>query len=63
MVEPEREVLERVYGDLWGLAHVRSVGGAEYMMVLNDGGSSYCMGYFLTCKLSDVTLTAILGYL
>ena len=41
VVEPEKEVLEWVYGDLWGPVRVRSVGGAEYRMVLNDGGSSY----------------------
>jgi hypothetical protein len=61
-VEPENEVLERVYGDLWGPSRVRSVGGAVYMMVFNDGGSSYRAGYFLTSKSSDTTLSAFSEY-
>lgn len=58
VVERETEVLERVYIDLWGPARVRSVGGAEYMMAFNDGGSSYRVGYFLNSKSADTTLTA-----
>ncbi|EDR06651.1 retrovirus-related pol polyprotein [Laccaria bicolor S238N-H82] len=61
-VEPETEVLEWVYGDLWGPARVRSVGGAVYMFVLNDGGSSYRVGYFLTSKSGDATLDAFSEY-
>ena len=45
-----------------GPAHVRSVDGAEYMMVLNDGGSSYHTGYFLTSKSSDVMLSTFTEY-
>ena len=51
-----------MYGDLWGPARVLSIGGAEYMMVLNDGGSSYHTGYFLTSKSSDTTLSAFTEY-
>lgn len=32
------------------------------MMVLNDGGSSYCVGYFLTSKSSNATLGAFTEY-
>lgn len=61
-IEPETEVLEQVYIDLWGPAHVCSVGGAEYMMVFNDGGSSYWVGYFLHSKSTDTTLSAFTEY-
>jgi hypothetical protein len=57
VIEPETEVLQQVYIDLWGPARVRSVGGAEYMMVFNDGGSSYQVGYFLNSKSADTTLS------
>ena len=62
VIEPEREVLEHVYGDLWGPAHVHSVGGAEYMFILNDGGSSYRAPYFLTTKSANATLNAFTKY-
>jgi len=62
VVEPETEVLECVYGDLWGPARVHSVGGAEYMMVFNDGGSSYQAGYFLALKASEAMLSAFTKY-
>ena len=45
-----------------GSACVCSVGGAEYMMVLNDGGLSYCAGYFLTSKSSKAMLSAFTEY-
>ena len=32
------------------------------MMVFNDGGSSYCVGYFLTSNPADVTLSAFAEY-
>ena len=62
VVEPETEVRQHVYGDLWGLAHMHSVGGAEYMIVFSDGGSSYCVGYFLTLKSSKATLSTFTEY-
>ena len=44
VTEHEKNILERVYIDLWGPARVCSTGGAEYMMVFNDGGSSFRKG-------------------
>lgn len=56
------EGLECVYGDLWGPAHVHSVEGAEYMIIFNDGGSSYHVGYFLASKFSEIMLSAFMEY-
>ena len=47
VTEHEKNVLEWVYIDLWGPARVCSTRGAKYMMVFNDGGSSFWQGYFL----------------
>ena len=60
--EHEKDVLQCVYIDLWGPARVRSTGGAEYMMVFNDGGSSFRQGYFLGNKASETTLEAFTEY-
>jgi len=38
------------------------VGGAEYMIVFSDRGSSYHVGYFLTSKSSKATLSAFTEY-
>jgi len=55
-VEPEDEVLKRIHIDLWGPASVKSVGGALYLMVLVDGGSSMKFGYLLSHKTANLTL-------
>ena len=55
-VEPKDEVLEHIHVDLWGPASVKSVGGALYLMVLVDGGSSMKFGYPLSHKTADLTL-------
>jgi hypothetical protein len=52
-VTPETEVLERVHMDLWGPAHVMSMGGKQYMLLAIDGGSSHGEGYFLAEKTAE----------
>ena len=47
VTEHGKNILEWVYIDLWGPVRVRSTRGAKYMMVFNDGGSSFRQGYFL----------------
>ena len=49
-VEPKHEVLRRVHVDLWGKAHVKSIGGALYMMLFTDGRSLYQKDYYLSDK-------------
>ena len=61
-VEVEHEVLRRVHIDLWGKAHVRSLGGAWYMMLLTDGRSSYRKDHYLSDKSGDTLLKCIKVY-
>ena len=61
-VEPEGAPNDCVHIDLWGPASVMSMGGAMYMMVAVDGGSSYLSVFFLTRKDSPTTLTALSSY-
>ena len=53
---------ECVHIDLWGPASVSSLGGAVYMMVAVDGGTSYMLAYFLTRKDAITTLAAFTTY-
>lgn len=55
----EKEVLERVYIDLWGPSRVQSTGGKSYMMQLVDGKSRHTEGYFLANKEAKTTLEAL----
>lgn len=55
-VTPETRPLERVSVDLWGRAQTRSCGGAWYMMLYADGGTSVKIPYFLKSKDEPTTL-------
>lgn len=61
-VQPEGAPNDCVHIDLWGPASVLSLGGAAYMMVAVDGGSSHISLFFLTRKDSSTTLTAFITY-
>jgi Reverse transcriptase (RNA-dependent DNA polymerase)/gag-polypeptide of LTR copia-type/GAG-pre-integrase domain len=61
-VTPESEPLERLHIDLWGRARVRSLGGAYYMMVIVDGGTSRLSPYFLADKSANTTLRVFREY-
>lgn len=61
-VIPEGLPNDRVHINLWGPSSVQSMGGAIYMMVTVDGGTSYVSVYFLTRKDADTTLTAFTAY-
>ena len=61
-IKLEMEVLERVHIDLWGRAHVHSVGGTYYMMLFTDGCSSYRKDFYLSEKFENATLDAIKQY-
>ena len=54
---------EKVYIDLWGPATVASLGGALYMMVFIDTGSSRLKGEYLTNKTGETTLLALKRYI
>lgn len=62
IVEPKGSPNNRVHIDLWGPSSVPSLGGAVYMMVAVDGGTSYVSVYFLTRKDAHTTLTAFSSY-
>ena len=57
-VVPEKDMLERVYIDMWGPASVKSVGGASYLMVLVDSGSVMKFSYSLSHKTGNLMLQA-----
>lgn len=61
-VEPEGAPNDCVHVDLWGPSSVSSLGGATYMMVAVDGGSSFISVFFLTRKDATTTLTAFTAY-
>ena len=61
-VEPEGAPNNYVHINLWGPASVMSMGGATYMMVAVDGGSSHLSVFFLTRKDSNTTLMALTSY-
>lgn len=61
-IEPEKDPLERVYIDVWGPAQVESIGGHRYYMSVDDGGSSYCLPYFIPDKSADSTLSAFKAF-
>lgn len=61
-VELETEVLECVHVDLWGPAHVRSSGGALYMILFTCGGSSYKCPYFLPEKSGELVQKTMKEY-
>lgn len=58
----EKDVLERIYIDIWGPAPVVSAGGAKYFMLVVDGASSYRKVYFIPSKSADVTLQVFKDY-
>lgn len=45
-----------------GPASVRSIGGAAYLMLIVDGGTSRMTGYFLTWKSAELTLEVFTTY-
>ncbi len=57
-VVPEGEPLERVSLNLWGKARIVSCGGAVYMMLCSDGGTSLHFPYFLASKTAAEVLAA-----
>lgn len=61
-VTPEGSPNECVHINLWGPASTTSLGGATYMMLAVDGGSSHMSGYFLARKDAETTLTAFTSY-
>ena len=61
-VEAEHEVLRRVHVDLWGKACVKSLGGAWYMMLFTDGGSSNQKNCYLSDKSGNTLLRCIKAY-
>jgi len=52
----EKEILECVYVDIWGLCQVQSARGVLYFMIIIDRFSSYQTVTFLKSKLAEVTL-------
>jgi hypothetical protein len=60
--EKEKDVLERAHMDIFVMTNTPSFGGAVYMMLITDGGSSVKHGYFLTHKSADATLQALKDY-
>jgi hypothetical protein len=60
--EKEKDVLERAHVDIFVMTNTPSFGGAVYMMLITDGGSSVKHGYFLTHKSADATLQALKDY-
>lgn len=61
-VVPEGAANECVHIDLWGPSSVSSLGGAVYMMVAVDGGTSNMSAFFLTRKDATTTLAAFTTY-
>lgn len=49
----EKHANECAHIDLWGPASVQSLGGAQYLMLIVDGGTSCLTGYFLTQKSAE----------
>jgi len=58
----EKEVLKRVYIDIWGPSQVQSAGGALYFMIILDGFSSYRTVTFLKSKSVEITLKVFKGF-
>jgi len=46
----EKDILECVHIDIWGLSQVQSAGSALYFMIIMDGFSSYQTVMFLKTK-------------
>lgn len=51
-----------IYINLWGLASILSLGGAAYMMLAVNGGSSHMSRYFLTKKDAITMLIVFTSY-
>ncbi|PPR04698.1 LOW QUALITY PROTEIN: hypothetical protein CVT26_015022 [Gymnopilus dilepis] len=60
--EKETEALERVHMDIWVCTRIPSLGGAKYMLLFADGGSSHLDPYYLTNKSAEATLEAFKEY-
>ena len=61
-VEVKTEPNQCVHIDLWGPASVVSLGGASYMMLAVDRGTSRMTAFFLSRKDATTTLEAFKGY-
>lgn len=58
----EMEPLERVHMDIWVCTRVPSLGGAKYMLLFVDGGSSHLDPFYSTNKSAPGTLEAFKEY-
>ena len=53
---------KKVYIDLWGPAPIASLGGALYLIMFTDTGSSCLHGEYLANKAGNMTLVALKSY-
>ncbi len=58
-VVPETVVLAQVMLDIWGLAHIRSIGGAKYALVFVDDAMSWRTPYYISDCRAKTTLEAL----
>lgn len=58
----EKDILEHVYIDIWGLSQVQSAGSAFYFMIIIGSFSSYQIVMFLKFKSVEITLKVFKGF-
>ena len=58
----EKDVLKRIYVDIWGPAQTQSAGEAQYFILMMDSFSSFRTVAFLSSKSADVTLKVFKTY-
>ncbi|CAK5275203.1 unnamed protein product [Mycena citricolor] len=58
----ENNALERVHLDLWGRARTPSWGGAVYLLLISDGGTSMKFPVFLADKRKETVLKAFAAW-
>jgi len=58
----ERDILEHIHINLWGLAQVQSARGTYYFIAITDGFSSYRTVTFLASKSAEAILKVFKAY-
>jgi len=58
----EKDVLKRIYVDIWGPVQTQSAGEAQYFILMMDSFSSFRTVAFLSSKSADVTLKVFKTY-
>lgn len=57
--DPEMVPYEHVAFNVWGLAHVQTIGGKSLMLVATDNAGAECTTWYLSNKATKTTVTCL----